>query len=152
MPSYGLNAVQAVPLNQGAIFDTINGCNRGYIIHEDQTATTILRGVVSCPCKKSAKYKVTAIANIAIPEGGTVTPIAVALVANGEVRPTSRAISTPAAALEYNNVTVSDIIEVPAGCCFMISLDSVVASSETTYTPAPSINMQNLNITIDKIQ
>ena len=151
MPSYGFNPVQGVPLNQGAIFDTVNGCRRGLVIHEDQTATIILRGAGGCPCQSSVKYKITAISNIALPEGATVTPIAVALVSNGEVRPASRAISTPAAALEYDNVTVSDIIEVPRGCCFMVSVRNVAASEEATYTPAPVINMQNLNITVDQI-
>lgn len=152
MPSYGFNPVQGVPLNQGAIYDTVNPCTRGIVLHEDQTATTILRGVPKCPCKRSAKFKVTAISNIALPEGATVTPIAVALVSNGEVRPTSRAISTPAAALVYDNVTASDIIEVPIGCCFMVSIRNVAASEEATYTPAPVINMQNLNITVDQVE
>lgn len=152
MPSYGFNPVQGVPLNQGAIFDTVNGCRRGLVIHENETATIILRGIVNSPCERSAKYKVTAIANIALPEGATVTPIAVALTVNGEVRPASRAISTPAAALDYDNVTSSDIIEVPRGCCYMVSFRNVAASEETGYVPAPVINMQNLNLTVDRVR
>lgn len=152
MPSYGYNPVQGVALNQGAIFNTINGCRMGKIWHEDETGSAILRGIPKRPCQCSAKYQVTAIANIALPTGATVVPIAVALTVDGEVRPTSRAISTPAAVLDYDNVTASDIIEVPRGCCFRIALDNVSASEEEGYVPAPLINMQNLNIYINQVQ
>ena len=149
MPSYGYNQVQGVPLNQGAIFNTVSGCgcNCGRIWHENETPTAILRGG-NC----GAKYKVTAISNIALPENATVVPIAVALVVDGVVRPTSRAISTPAAALEYDSVTASDIITVPRGCCFRVALENVSASEVAGYVPAPLINMQNLNITINPVQ
>ena len=151
MASYGLNSVQSVPLNQGAIFDTISGCPRGLVLHENQTATVILRGVPFRPCQRVVKYKVTAISNIALTEGATIVPIGVALVSNGEVRPASLAISTPTAVLAYDNVTVSDIINVPVGCCFMVSIDNVVASDADGYTPAPTILMKNLNININRI-
>lgn len=151
MPSYGYNPVQGVALNQGAIFNTVNGCRIGKIWHEDQTSSAILRGIPKCPCQNVTKYQVTAIANIALPTGATVVPIAIGLAVDGEVRPTSRAISTPAAVLEYDNVTASDIIEVPRGCCFRISVKNVSASEESDYIPAPLINMQNLNIYINQI-
>ena len=152
MPSYGYNQVQSVPLNQGAIFNTVNGCRRGTIWHEDETPLAIIRGVPRCQCNSSAKFKITAIANIALPEGAAVAPIAVALLVDGVVRPTSRAISTPAAALDYDNVVASDIIEIPKGCCFRVAFGNVSASEETGYVPAQLINMQNLNITIDQVQ
>lgn len=152
MPSYGYNPNQGVALNQGAIFNTINGCNQGLIWHEDQTSSAIIRGIPPCPCKNSRKYKVTAIANIALPEGATVVPIAIAFAIDGEVRSTSRAIFTPAAVGDYGNVTASDIIEVPRGCCFRISVQNVSASEEAAYVPASAIDMQNLNITIDPLR
>lgn len=152
MPSYGYNQIQGVALNQGAIFNTINGCRRGKIWHEDETPLAVIKGIPNCQCASSAKFKVTAIANIALPEGATVTPIAVALLVDGVVRPTSRAISTPAAALEYDNVTASDIIEIPRGCCFRVGFGNVAASEETGYVPAQLINMQNLNIAIEQVQ
>ena len=152
MPSYGYNQIQSVALNQGAIYNTINGCRQGKIWHEDETAGSVLRGIPKCPCSNVAKYKVTAISNIALPEGATVVPIAVAFTVDGEVRSATRAIYTPAAADDYGNVTVSDIIDVPRGCCFRVIVGNVAASEDAGYTPAQTINMQNLNINIDQVQ
>ncbi len=152
MASYGYNPVQSVALNQGAIFDTMIGCPNGFVLHENQTPYFILRGTTDCPCKRFARYKVTAISNIALPTGATVVPIAVALTVMGAVRPDSRAITTPAAVDEYNNVTCSDFIDVPRGCCFIVGIANVAASEETGYVAAPTINMQNLNITVDRVR
>ena len=151
MPAYGYNPVQGVALNQGATFNTVIGCNKGLVLHEDGSGIIIMRGIVDCPCQGFARYKVTAISNIALPDGATVVPIAVALSVNGETRPTSRAIVTPAAVGDYFNVTCSDFIDVPKGCCFSLSIRNVPASEDPTYTPAPLINTQNLNITVDKV-
>lgn len=151
MASLGYNPVQSVALNQGAIFDTMIACPYGFVLHENQTPYFILRGATDYPCQRFARYKVTAISNIAIPTGGTVTPIAVALTVMGAVRADSRAIVTPAAVDEYFNVTCSDFIDVPKGCCFLVGIANVAASDDPTYVAAPTINMQNLNITVDRI-
>ena len=90
--------------------------------------------------------------NIAIPEGGAVTPIAVALTVNGEPRLTSRAIYTPAAVDEYGNVTSTAIITVPRGCCFSLSVRYVDATTDDpATTPTPSIQVQNANVVVDRI-
>jgi hypothetical protein len=52
----------------------------------------------------------------------------------------------------YDNVTVSDIIRVPRGCCSRIRFGNVSASEAADYVPAQNINVQNLNITIDQVQ
>jgi len=145
---YLANAVQAVSLNAPVIFSASIPCTRGNIYHEDETGIFILRGnTQNC----FAHYQVTFNGNIAIPEGGTVTPIAVALTVSGEPRLTSRAIFTPAAVDEYGNVTSTAIIKVPRGCCFSLSVDAVPASADPTVTPAPVINVQNANLTIARI-
>ena len=148
---YLANAVQEVSLNAPIIFNASIPCNRGYIYHEDETGIFILRGIVNNPCNNFATYQVTFNGNIAIPEGGTVTPIAVAITVNGEPRPTSRAIVTPAAALDYSNVTSTAIIKVPKGCCFSLSVESVPATTDPTVTPAPVINVQNANFVVNRI-
>lgn len=89
--------------------------------------------------------------NIAVPEGGEVGPIAVALTVNGEPRLTSRAIVTPAAEEEYFNVTSTALITVPRGCCFSISLEAVPAVEDPTVIPAPFISLQNANLVIDRV-
>lgn len=148
MAEYLYNEEQAVALNGAAIFNDSIPCNRGNVFHESGTGIFILRG---CTPNCFARYQVVFNGNIAIPEGGTVGPIAVALTVNGEARPTSRAIFTPAAAEDYGNVTSTAIITVPRGCCFSLSLRSVPASADPAATPVPVINLQNANITITRI-
>lgn len=146
---YLANAVQEIALNAPAIFTASIPCARGYVYHEDETGIFILRGITNNQC--FATYQVTFNGNIAIPEGGTVTPIAVAISVNGEPRLTSRAIFTPAAAEDYGNVTSTAIIKVPRGCCFSLSVESVPATADPTVTPAPVIEMQNANLVINRI-
>lgn len=148
MAEYLANAVQAIPLNQPAVFTDSIPCTRGNVYHEDGTGIFILRGN-TCNC--FARYQIVFNGNIALPEEGDVVPIAVSLAVNGEERPTSRAIFTPAAVDEYGNVTSTAIITVPKGCCFSVSLRNVPATEDPTVTPAPVINLQNANLTITRI-
>lgn len=151
MAEYLANAVQAVAINQPAIFNASIPCRKGFVYHEDGTGIFTLRGIVNNPSACFARYQVTFNGNVAVPEGGTVAPIAVALAVNGEPRLTSRAIYTPAAVDEYGNVTSTAIITVPRGCCFSVSLRSVAASEDPTVTPAPMINLQNANLVITRV-
>lgn len=146
---YLANAVQEIALNAPAIFTASIPCTKGYVYHEDETGIFILRGITCGQC--FATYQVTFNGNIAIPEGGTVTPIAVAITVNGEPRLTSRAIFTPAAAEDFGNVTSTAIIKVPRGCCFSISVESVPATTDPTVTTAPVIELQNANLVINRI-
>lgn len=145
---YLANAVQEVALNAPVIFNASIPCNRGWVYHEDETGIFILRGITN---QCYATYQVTFNGNVAVPEGGTVGPIAVAITVNGEPRLTSRAIFTPAAAADYGNVTSTAIIKVPRGCCFSVSVDEVPATTDPTVTPAPIIEVQNANLVISRI-
>lgn len=148
MAEYLANAVQSIALNQPAIFTASIPCPRGCVYHEDETGIFILRGVTqNC----FARYQVTFNGNIAIPTGGAVTPIAVALAVNGEPRQTSRAIFVPAAVETYGNVTSTAIITVPKGCCFTLSVRYVAADEDPATTPTPVIEMQNANLVINRI-
>lgn len=147
------NSIQEVALNAPILFDTSIPCSRNNVYHEGNTGNFILKGASSnnsC-CNSFAHYQVTFNGNIAIPEGGTVTPIAVALTVNGEPRLTSRAIFSPTAAEEFGNVTSTAIIKVPKCCCFSLSVDAVPASTDPTVVPAPAIEVQNANLTITRI-
>lgn len=148
MAEYLANEVQSVALNQPAIFEASIPCTKGYVYHEDETGIFILRGVTT-GC--FARYQVTFNGNIAVPAGGTVGPIAVALTVNGEPRVTSRAIYTPAAVDEYGNVTSTAIITVPKGCCFTLSIRYVSADEDPATTPTPVIELQNANLVINRI-
>ena len=142
------NSVQLVSLNNPVLFTDSIPCTKGYVYHEDGTGIFTLRGITT---NCFARYQVTFNGNIAIPTGGTVTPIAIAVSVQGEPRQTSRAIFTPAAADDYGNVTSTAIITVPRGCCFSLSVRAIPGSDDPTVTPAPSINVQNANLVISRI-
>ena len=148
MAEYLANAVQNISLNQPAIFTASIPCNRGYVYHEDETGIFILRGITT---NCFARYQVTFNGNIAIPTGGAVTPIAVAMTVNGEPRQTSRAIFVPAAVETYGNVTSTAIITVPKGCCFTLSVRYVAADEDPATVPSPVIEMQNANLVVTRI-
>lgn len=148
MSEYIANVEQVVPLNEAIDFTASIPCNRGFVIHDDGTGVFTLRG---CGSNCFARYRVTYNGNIAIPEGGTVAPIAVAVTVNGEARMASRAIFTPAAAEEYGNVTSTALVTVPRGCCFSVSVRAVSGITDGTTTPPVSISQINGNLVIDRV-
>lgn len=148
MAEYLANAVQNVNVNAPIIFTASIPCNRGNVYHEDETGVFILRGNTN---QCFATYQVTFNGNIAIPTGGTVGPIAIAIAANGEPRLTSRAIFVPAAVDTYGNVTSTAIIKVPRGCCFSLSVEYVPGDDDPTTTPTPVIEVQNANLVISRL-
>jgi len=149
MAEYLANAVQAVSLNAPIIFSASIPCTKGYVYHEDETGIFTLRGITN---NCFARYQVTFNGNISIPEGGAVTPVALAVTVSGEPRLTSRAIFTPQAVDEYGNVTSTALITVPRGCCFNIAVEYVDATTDNpAITPTPSINVQNANLVINRV-
>jgi hypothetical protein len=149
MAEYLANALQNVAVNSPILFTASIPCTKGYVYHEDETGIFILRGITN---NCFARYQVTYNGNIAVPDGGEVTPIAVAITVNGEERPTSKAIFTPQAVDEFGNVTSTAIITVPKGCCFSVSVRYVDATvDDPAVTPTPTIEIQNSNLVINRI-
>ena len=148
MAEYIENATQTVALNNPLVFTASIPCTKGYVYHEDGTANFTLRGVTN---NCFARYQLNFGGNVAIPTGGAVSPIGIAIAVNGEVRPSSLAISTPAAVEEFDNVSCTAIITVPRGCCFNVSVRYVSGVTDGTTTPTPSIEVQNANLTISRI-
>ena len=141
---------QNVSLNAPINFNASIPCRKGYVFHENGTGIFILRSITN---QCFATYQVTFNGNIALPEGATVTPIAIAITVNGEPRLTSRAIFTPAAVDEYGNVTSTALITVPKGCCFSLSVEYVDATTDdATVTPTPLIEVQNAYLVINKVE
>lgn len=148
MAEYLANLPQDVALNSPVLFTASIPCTKGYVYHEDETGIFILRGITN---NCFARYRVTYNGNIAIPEEGEITPIALSIAVNGEPRLTSRAIFSPQGN-EYGNVTSTAIITVPKGCCFSLSVRYVDATNDDpTVTPTPVITVQNSNLVIDRI-
>lgn len=145
------DAIESVPLNTAIPFTDSIPCNRGYVFHQNGTGIFVLRGVVNNPTACFARYNVVFTGNIAIPEGGAVTPIATAIVVSGESRLGSRSIVTPAAVDEYGNVTSRATIDVPRGCCFTVSVEYVNgAVNDPTVTPTPVINVVDGSLSISR--
>lgn len=150
MAEYVYNPIQLVEPNQNVLLRGSIPCNRGYVYHREESGILTLRGIVNNSCVCFARYQVTFNGNIAVPEDGTVGPIAIALAIDGEPIQTSRAIVTPADVDEYFNVTSTAIITVPKGCCFNISVENA-SFGETAADPATAINVQNANLTVSRI-
>ena len=144
MAEFTYNPVQTVNANQPVILNNSIPCNKGYVYHRNESGVVTLRGIVNNCNACFARYKVTFNANIAVPEGGTVGPIAIAVSQSGEPILTSRAVATPTAVDAYFNVTSPAIIDVPRGCCFDISVENVSDSGDP-------INVQNANLVVERI-
>ena len=148
MAEYTYNAVQEVAYGQAVVLDGSIPCNRGYVMHRDGSGILTLRGIVNSTCMRFARYQVTFNANIAIPTGGTVGPISVALAIDGEPVQTSKAIVTPTVADAYFNVTATAIVTVPSGCCPTVSVEN---TSEGAAGTGVTIEVQNANLTVTRI-
>lgn len=157
MAEFAFNPVQEVLPGQNVILDTVIPCGKGYVYHRNQSGLVTLRGIVNNPTGCFARYQLTFDGNIAIPDGGTVGPISVALAIDGEPIQTSKAIVTPAATAEnpptaanFFNVTSTAIITVPKGCCFTVAVENTSGPSAPGGV-APSILVQNANLTVSRI-
>lgn len=144
MAEYTNASLQTVAAGQNALFSASPvPCDKGLIVHRDGSGIFTLRGIVpynfNCGCRRNdfARYLVTFGANIAIPEGGTVEPISLAIAIDGEVLPDSTVIFTPAAAEEFGNVSRSVFVAVPRGCCENVAVEN---------TSTQAIDVQQLNI------
>lgn len=147
MAEYGANALQTVPPGETVIFTSSPvPCEMGLVNHRDETGTFLLAGIGAnggCRCRRSrsVNYNVTFGANIAIPTGGTVGPISVAITVDGATVPNSTMIETPAAVEEFSNVSRRVSVPIWKGCC------QTVAVRNTSDQP---ILVQNANIVIER--
>ena len=132
-------ALQTVAENQNVLFtDTIiDGCPS--IVHRSGSGLVTLRGLTQ-QCR--ARFKVSFGANIAIPTGGTVEAISLAISIDGEPLASTTMISTPATVETFNNVFGAVYLNIPAGCC------STIAIKNTSDQP---ISVQNANIIVERV-
>ena len=146
------DTVESVALNSPIQFLDSIPCGRGWIFHRSGTGIFILKSVANNSNACFARYNIEFTGNIAIPTGGAVTPIATAIVVNGEERTGSRSIFTPAAVLEYGNVTSRATVDVPKGCCFTVSVEYVNGTVDDPATvPTPLINVVDGSLSISRI-
>lgn len=133
------NAIQTVAANANVFFtDTVVNGNCS-MVHRDGSGLVTLRGLTD-QCR--ARFRVSFGGNIAVPTGGTVGPISLAIAINGEPVATTTMISTPAAVEEYNNVFSAIFLDVPRGCCSQISVQNISDDD---------IEIQNANLIIERV-
>lgn len=133
------NAVQTVPANQNVYFTDTVVCGNISIGHRNDSGLVTLRGVTNSQCR--ARFMVTFGGNIAVPTGGTVGPISLAIAIEGEAVPATTMIVTPTAVEQYFNVKSSVFIDVPRGCCMSISIKN---------TSDEAILVQNANLIVTR--
>ena len=149
MAEYVTTSDALVALNGTIPFSSVSiPCNAGNV---DPLAVGILnlRGRTS---NRFARYKVKVKANVQIPTGGAVTPVALAIAIDGATVPESVAIITPAAVEDYWFINTDAIITVPAGCCVTVSAKYVDGTEDdAAVTPTPSIGIRrNASITVER--
>lgn len=143
MAEYRYNAIQTLQPNGTVIFSNdFFPCNKGLIIHQDDSGLFQVRGIVNNPCAEYGKLKINFGANVGIPTTGTVEPITLAITVNGVTEPATTMISTPAAVEEFNSISREVEVPIPRGCCQNISV---------TNTSTQAIEIQNAIIDLDRI-
>lgn len=133
------NALQTVEANQNVLFtdEVVSGsCS---ILHRDGSGQVTLRGITN-QCR--ARFKAFFSGNIALPAGGTVEAISLALAINGEAVASTTMIQTPAAVEEFANVASAVYLDVPAGCCVTVSVRN---------TSTQAIDIQNANLIVERV-
>ena len=133
------NELQTVEVNNSVLFQTALSSNNPSIIWRVGSGLINLRGIGP---QLRARFRVAYHANVALSTGATVAPIEMAIRINGEGIASSRTISTPAAVEEFNSVSASTLIDVPAGCCSQITLANIGTSS---------IDVENVSVTVERV-
>lgn len=133
------NAIQTVAEGANVLFtDEVTSGNCS-ILHRDGSGLVTLRGLTN-QCR--ARFRVSFGGNIAVPTGGTVGPISIAIAVNGEPVAATTMISTPAAVEEYNNVFGAIFLDVPRDCCSQISVRNISDQA---------IEIQNANLIVERV-
>ena len=140
MAEFTSTTIQTVAAGQNLPFTETAVKGSSCVVHREGAGIVTLRGLTNGQC--FARFKVSFGGNIAIPTGGTVGAISVALAVGGEALNSATAIVTPAAVDQYSNVFTAVFVEVPRGCCVTVALKN---------TSAQAISIANSNLIIERI-
>ena len=116
------NALQTVGVNQNVLFTDTVVCGNCSMNHRDGSGLVSIKGNTN-QCR--ARYRVSFGGNIAIPTGGTVEAISLAIAIEGEAVPSTTMIVTPAAVEEFFNVFGAIFLDVPRECCMTVSVKNI---------------------------
>lgn len=133
------NTLQTVNENQNVLFTDTVTCGNCSITHRDGSGLVTLRGLTN---QGRARFKVSFGGNIAIPTGGTVEAISLAISLDGEPIATTTMIVTPAAVEQFQNVFSAIFVDVPRGCCSTIGVRNISTQP---------IDVQNANLIVERV-
>lgn len=126
-------------------------CTRGFVRNRLGSGNFLLKGQVlrkPCGCfPKTADYLVDFSGNIGISEGGTVSPISIAITLDGSVLQESQMVSTPSAAEEFNAVGKATDVGVWSGCCETITIRNTSNQPIDMENGILRITRPDLNVT-----
>ena len=150
MAEFTAVAEQTVEFGAPVIFtETTVRSQSGLVRHQDGTGLFNLvgfndgNGCGCCCCQNNeTDYHVAFHANIAVPDGGTVGEISLAVAVGGAVIPATLMAVTPTAAVAYFNVGTDGITPVWDDCCQNLSIVN------TSATAAP-ILVRNARLAIN---
>ena len=131
--------VQQIAAGANAVFTETPVSPRGCVVHRQGSGLVTLRGMTN---QCFARYLVVFGGNIAIPTGGTVGEISIALSVNGEALGPSTATVTPAAVENFFNISAFAYVDVPRGCCVTIGVRNI-----NTQT----IELNNANLAVTRV-
>lgn len=140
MAEFTSSAIQTVAAGGNLPLTETSVKGSSCVVHREGAGVVTLRGLTNGQC--FARFKVSFGGNIAIPTGGTVGAISVALAVSGEALTSATAIVTPAAVENYFNVFVAAFIEVPRGCCVTVALKN---------TSTQAISIANSNLIVERV-
>lgn len=149
MAKYITSTDQNVALNNTIPFDIVSiPCNRGCVIPLAPGVLTLRSGA-----NNQARYNVTLQANVSIPTGGAVSPLALAITLNGITLADSVAIVDPVAVGDVWHINTSTQITVPSGCCVSVSAAYVDGTEDdAAVTPTPSVSVRrNASLTVTRV-
>ena len=122
MAEYVNSSVQTVASNGNVVYSSTAVSGNRSIQHREGSGIVTLRGLTNG--QSNARFLVMFGGNIAIPTGGTVQEISLAIAISGEAINSSYMRVTPAAVANYFNVSGSLYVTVPSGCCVTIAVEN----------------------------
>lgn len=139
MAEFTNGLLQTVAAGANVLFAETPVRGNACIYHREGSGVARLRGSNT---QRRALYKVTFGANVAIPTGGAVGPITLAITVDGEPLASATMIETPAAVATFSNVFAAVLIAAECGCCVTVGVRNI--------GPDP-VNVQNANMIIERV-
>ena len=139
MAEFTFVGTQTVAPGQNVLFTETPVCGSNCITHREGSGIVRLRGMTN-QCK--ARYRVSFGGNIAVPTGGTVEEISLAISIEGEPLASATMIVTPAAVENFFNVFGAVFVDVERGCCLTVAVEN---------TSDQEISVANANLIVERV-